>query len=98
MTEQREEGLYLADIRDAIDRVLAYTVKGREAFLTDPMMQDAVVRQGGESPHARRPHRRHPYPVPTPLFRGAVHAGNRVQIHVRSQESLRAHPLLPDAR
>lgn len=42
--DDREERLYLADIRDAIDRVLRYTHKGRDAFFADPMAQDAVAR------------------------------------------------------
>ena len=42
--EERDERLYLADIKDAIDRVLRYTHTGRDAFLADPMAQDAVVR------------------------------------------------------
>ena len=42
--EEREERLYLADIKDAIDRVLRYTNTGRDAFFADPMAQDAVVR------------------------------------------------------
>ena len=44
MSKQRDEGLYVADIRDAIDSILTYTVGGREAFFTNPMIQDAVVR------------------------------------------------------
>jgi len=44
MSADRSERLYLNDIRDAIDRILAYTAKGQGAFLADPMTQDAVVR------------------------------------------------------
>ena len=44
MAGERDERLYLADIRDAIDRILEYTSRGREAFFADPMIQDAVVR------------------------------------------------------
>ncbi len=44
MAEERDERLYLTDIKDAIDRVLRYTHAGREAFFADPMAQDAVVR------------------------------------------------------
>jgi len=40
----RSERLYIADARDAIDRVLSYTSAGREHFFGDPMVQDAVVR------------------------------------------------------
>lgn len=42
--ERRGEALYLADIRDAIDKILSYTAAGREAFNASPMMQDAVLR------------------------------------------------------
>jgi uncharacterized protein with HEPN domain len=31
-------------MRDAVERILRYTVAGREAFLADPMVQDAVIR------------------------------------------------------
>jgi len=44
MAKERDERLYLADIRDAIDRILRYTATGREAFFADSMIQDAVVR------------------------------------------------------
>lgn len=44
MKEGRSERLYLADIRDAIDKIQRYTAKGRAAFFADAMMQDAVVR------------------------------------------------------
>jgi len=44
MTGQRDERLYLTDIRDAIQKVLDYTAGGRDAFLSDPKTQDAVVR------------------------------------------------------
>jgi uncharacterized protein with HEPN domain len=36
--------IYLLHIRDAIQRVLAYTREGRDAFLADAKTQDAVVR------------------------------------------------------
>ena len=41
---RRKEPLYLADIRDAIDKILSYTSAGKEAFLADPRTQDAVLR------------------------------------------------------
>jgi uncharacterized protein with HEPN domain len=44
MPAERDERLYLADMRDAVDRVLRYTMGGREAFFADPMIQDAVIR------------------------------------------------------
>ena len=40
----RTERLYLADIRDAIDKILRYTSAGREAFASDERTQDAVLR------------------------------------------------------
>jgi uncharacterized protein with HEPN domain len=36
--------LYLAHIREAIDRIERYTSGGRDAFMAAPMVQDAVVR------------------------------------------------------
>ena len=44
MTAARDERLFLTEILDAIERVLAYTGDGREAFFQTPMIQDAVVR------------------------------------------------------
>lgn len=40
----KDEQAYLLHIRDAIDRVLSYTEEGRDVFLGDPMIQDAVLR------------------------------------------------------
>ncbi len=40
----KEDRFYLLHVRDAVDRVLAYTTGGREAFFSDPRTQDAVVR------------------------------------------------------
>jgi uncharacterized protein with HEPN domain len=42
--DERDQRLYLSDIKDAIDRVLRYTRTGRDAFFADSMAQDAVVR------------------------------------------------------
>jgi uncharacterized protein with HEPN domain len=39
-----DDQVYLAHIRDAIQRIEAYTSGGREEFLADPMVQDAVIR------------------------------------------------------
>lgn len=36
--------LYLIHIRECIERIVEYTAKGREAFLTDTRTQDAVLR------------------------------------------------------
>ena len=44
MAGERDETLYLTDIRDAIDKVLTYTAKGRDAFFAESVTQDAVVR------------------------------------------------------
>jgi uncharacterized protein with HEPN domain len=40
----KDERVYLLHIRDAIDRILTYTVEGRDTFLADSMIQDAVLR------------------------------------------------------
>lgn len=40
----KDEQAYLLHIRDAIDRILTYTKEGRDAFLGDSMIQDAVLR------------------------------------------------------
>ncbi len=44
MGPERDEGLYLVDMRDAVERILRYTSTGHAAFLADPMIQDAVIR------------------------------------------------------
>ena len=44
MAEERDEALYLADIRDAVDKILQYTSGGRDEFFADSMRQDAVIR------------------------------------------------------
>ena len=36
--------MYCLHIREAIQRVFAYTTEGKDAFLGDPKTQDAVVR------------------------------------------------------
>ena len=41
---RRSDSLFLADIREAIAKILAYTAGGREAFLADGRTQDAVLR------------------------------------------------------
>ncbi|MBM0740248.1 DUF86 domain-containing protein [Phormidium sp. CLA17] len=40
----RDESLYLTDILSCIQKIQAYTVDGRDAFLNMPMIQDAVIR------------------------------------------------------
>jgi len=42
--EERDARLYLADIRDAVEKILRYTSGGRREFFADPMLQDAVIR------------------------------------------------------
>jgi uncharacterized protein with HEPN domain len=44
MVAERDERLYLADMRDAVERILRYTTGGRTTFFADPMVQDAVIR------------------------------------------------------
>jgi uncharacterized protein with HEPN domain len=41
----KDDQVYLAHIRDAIERIEAFTSGGREAFFADPMVQDAVIAQ-----------------------------------------------------
>ena len=40
----RDDRVYLFHLRDAARRVLDYTEPGRDAFLSDPMIQDAALR------------------------------------------------------
>jgi uncharacterized protein with HEPN domain len=40
----KDDRLYLEHIRDAIDKIAAYSAPGREEFLRDSMAQDAVMR------------------------------------------------------
>lgn len=40
----KDERAYLLHVRDAVDRILSYTARGRDAFMGDPKTQDAVVR------------------------------------------------------
>jgi uncharacterized protein with HEPN domain len=44
MAEERDEALYLADIRDAVEKILRYTSGGRDEFFADSLLQDAVIR------------------------------------------------------
>jgi uncharacterized protein with HEPN domain len=39
-----DDNAYLGHILDAIDRIQTYTAEGRDAFMGDTMVQDAVVR------------------------------------------------------
>ena len=41
----KNDGVYLRHIRDAIRDIEEYTAAGREAFLSDRMRQDAVIRK-----------------------------------------------------
>jgi len=40
----RDESLYLTDMLECIHKIESYTADGRDAFLSTPMMQDAVIR------------------------------------------------------
>jgi uncharacterized protein with HEPN domain len=40
----RDATVYLRHIQDAVTRIEAYTARGRTAFFTDTMVQDAVIR------------------------------------------------------
>lgn len=41
---KKDDQLYLIHIADCIAKIESYTFQGREAFLKDPMIQDAVIR------------------------------------------------------
>lgn len=45
--EGKDDKVYLQHVRDAIDRILKYTAVGKQQFLKDEMMQDAVIRNIG---------------------------------------------------
>ena len=40
----KEDRVYLAHMRDAIERIATFTAGGHDDFLADPMVQDAVIR------------------------------------------------------
>jgi uncharacterized protein with HEPN domain len=40
----KDDGVYVAHIRDAVERILKYTSEGKSAFDQDEKTQDAVVR------------------------------------------------------
>ena len=40
----KDNRAYLLHIRDAINRIILYTRRGKSAFLSDPKTQDAVIR------------------------------------------------------
>lgn len=42
--KQRNDGLFLLHIAEALDKVQRYTQSGKETFLRDSMIQDAVIR------------------------------------------------------
>lgn len=50
MPKERDESLYLADIGEAIDRILTYTARGRAAFFADPMHQTVCLMRVPETP------------------------------------------------
>ena len=41
----KDDRVYLGHIRDAIHDIEAYTAGGRDAFMSDRMQQDAVIRK-----------------------------------------------------
>jgi uncharacterized protein with HEPN domain len=41
---KKDPRVYLAQILERIDRILEYTVEGKEAFFNDDRTQDAVIR------------------------------------------------------
>jgi uncharacterized protein with HEPN domain len=41
----KDDRVYLEHIRDAIHDIEQYTAGGRDAFLSDPMQRDAVIRK-----------------------------------------------------
>jgi uncharacterized protein with HEPN domain len=40
----KDDRIYLAHLRDAIERIECFTSGGRDQFLANPMIQDAVIR------------------------------------------------------
>lgn len=40
----KDSRVYLAHILERIDRIMRYTQRGRDAYFSDAMIQDAVVR------------------------------------------------------
>jgi uncharacterized protein with HEPN domain len=40
----RDDQVYLRHIRDAIELIESYTARGRDAFLSEPIVRDAVLR------------------------------------------------------
>jgi uncharacterized protein with HEPN domain len=40
----KDDRVYLRHIRDAIARIESYVTRGREAFLAETIIQDAVIR------------------------------------------------------
>ncbi len=81
---------YLRHIRDAIARIHAYTVGGRQEFLARPMVQDAVMRKLeiiGEavsklSPEFKRRHPRTPWRRITALRNVLIHEYFGVDIEI----------------
>jgi uncharacterized protein with HEPN domain len=43
----KEDRTYLLDIRDALERILAYAAESKQEFLVDPRTEDAVIRNLG---------------------------------------------------
>ena len=70
----KRDGAYLRHIRDAAKRIQEYTREGRDAFMGNMMMQDAVVRNLeiiGEATKGLSPNFRARYPdIPWPSMAG----------------------------
>ena len=70
----KRDGAYLRHIRDAAKRIQEYTREGRDAFMGNMMMQDAVIRNLeiiGEATKGLSPNFRARYPdIPWPSMAG----------------------------
>jgi hypothetical protein len=90
MPSERDERLYLSDIVSAIDRALAYTTEGREAFFADPRTQDAVIRNisvigeavRGVSESTRRAHPEIPWSKISGTRDRVIHGYFRVDLEI----------------
>ena len=41
---KKDPRVYLAQILERIDRIVQYTIEGKNSFFADPLIQDAVIR------------------------------------------------------
>lgn len=61
----RDDSLYSGNIKECIERIESYTRDGKEAFMQNPMIQDAVIRNFeiiGEATKRLSPDLRAAYP------------------------------------